>query len=269
MPGDRDRTEDIWPLGEPDNLPPPPESMRAMARRLVRLIERIRDLPMKVSLLVDTFQKVTYEEGATLIAELLRETDSTPSGKALRIALAISLGEGSSLPERFRAGILQEARSRGDESVANLLAPRGAYRSLAKDDLPPPPPGSPTRELSLGERRALARRPNRNTLERLMVDPEPLVIRNLLRNPRLTEADVLRLASRRPCPSAVLAEIYASQRWICRRRVQLALVLNPYNRTDISLRLLETLGMEDLKTVAKEGTVDPVVRRAAQAALEG
>jgi hypothetical protein len=46
------------------------------------------------------------------------------------------------------------------------------------------------RPLTLGERKALARRPDRDTMQRLLRDPHPDVIRRCLRNPYVTEPDV-------------------------------------------------------------------------------
>ncbi len=263
-----DLPERPWPLGQPENVLPPPESMRARGRRLLDLMERIPELQMRVALLAESLAEVTREEGATLLAELLRGAHGHEAGRRLRIALALALSSEALREAGVLDGIQQEAEARHDVAVGNLLRSRGPYRSVRKEHLPKPPPGSPSRELSLGERRALARRPERHTLERLMVDPDPLVIGNLLRNPRLTEDDVVRLASRRPCPSEVLAEIARSRRWILRRRVLMALVLNPYNRTDIALRLLESLPGDALREVAREPSIDPLLREAA-AALRG
>ncbi|MFB6265088.1 MAG: hypothetical protein ABEL76_15925, partial [Bradymonadaceae bacterium] len=59
-------------------------------------------------------------------------------------------------------------------------------------------------EIPIGERRTLARRADVDVLKRLALDPSPLVIRNLLSNPDLTEEEVLRIASRRPTDPAIL-----------------------------------------------------------------
>ena len=56
------------------------------------------------------------------------------------------------------------------------------------------------RPLTLGERKSLARRPDRDLIARVMRDPNPDVIRILLNNPGLTESDVVRVCARRPVP---------------------------------------------------------------------
>ena len=83
------------------------------------------------------------------------------------------------------------------------------------------------RTLTLGERKSLARRPDRAAIDRLLRDPHPVVIRRLLENPRVTEDDVVRLAARRPGQPEVLAEIARTPAWLHRARVRLALILNP------------------------------------------
>jgi len=257
-----------WPLGKPQNIPPQPESMRGRAEEMLRRLDALSEPYLRTCLVAESLRAVTWEEGAVLLAELLQTARTSPGGKAARLALTLALGDAELVPAQLASGLLREAQERGHAQVAALLAVRGAYGRLENRRLPPPPPGSPSRELTLGERRALARKPDRKSLEKLLLDPEPMVIRNLLPNPRLIEQDVLRIASRRPCRADVLSEIAGSPRWICRPSIQLALVLNPYNRTEISLRLVEILPRSSLRQVAQESAIDPLIREAAQRVLE-
>ena len=71
------------------------------------------------------------------------------------------------------------------------------------------------RPLTLGERKSLARKPDRRMFDRVLRDPHPDVIALLLQNPRLTETDVVRLCSRRPGVAEVLSRVFAS-RWSLR-----------------------------------------------------
>ncbi len=105
------------------------------------------------------------------------------------------------------------------------------------------------RELTLGERKSLARRPDRDTMQRLLADPHPDVIRRCLRNPRMTEDDVVRLAARRPGRPGVLVEIARSQ-WTHRPRVRMALVLNPATPEEIAQRIAGLLLRPELELVA-------------------
>lgn len=79
------------------------------------------------------------------------------------------------------------------------------------------------------------------------------VIRELLLNPRLTEALVVRVAARRPVRPEVLVEIFASPRWGVRMAVRRAIALNPCAPAELAARLLPHLATEDLRAIAGDG----------------
>lgn len=120
------------------------------------------------------------------------------------------------------------------------------------------------RPLTLGERKALARRPTRQVLEKLLADPDPSVIRLLLNNPKVIEDDVVRLAARRPNRPDVLAEIAKSPRWAHRRRVRMALILNPSTPAEIAVPLVGLLMRSELRLVQSSTDVAPIVRTTAR-----
>jgi hypothetical protein len=116
------------------------------------------------------------------------------------------------------------------------------------------------RPLTLGERKSLARRPDRDTLQRLFGDPHPEVMRRLLRNPRLTEDDVVRLAARRPGRAEQLAEIAREPRWAHRPRVRMALVMNPATPPEMASRIAGLLLRPELAFVARSPGVPAAIR---------
>jgi hypothetical protein len=124
------------------------------------------------------------------------------------------------------------------------------------------------RVLTLGERRALARRPTRAAFDKLLRDPHPMVVKNLLQNPRLTEDDVLRMASRRPPYPEVLAEIARHASWAQRPRVRMAIVMNPGTPSELAVPLLSLLIRPELAQVVGAPAVPAIVRAAAKDLLE-
>jgi hypothetical protein len=118
------------------------------------------------------------------------------------------------------------------------------------------------RPLTLGERKSLAKRPDRNLLERLLADPHPDVIRGVLKNPRLTEDDVVRFVARVPSRPELLGQVARSPEWVHRPRVRLALVLNPFTSPAHSVPLTGLLLRHELRLVV-ESTTTPLVVRAA------
>ena len=120
------------------------------------------------------------------------------------------------------------------------------------------------RELTLGERKSLARRPNRRAFEKLCSDPHPLVIRQLLENPKMVEDDAIRIATLRPARPAALRELVRAHRWLSRPRVRMAIMLNPGSPSVIAMPLLGLCTREELRDVLRstETSLVPPRRRA-------
>jgi hypothetical protein len=163
-----------------------------------------------------------------------------------------------------------------EEAVGeSLLALERLIRSPPRSSRRPPsssapPPDSPHggqrgegeskgRPVPLGQRKSLARRPDRETLQRMLRDPHPDVIRRCLANPRLVEDDVVRLSARRPGRSEILAEV-ARSAWIHRPRVRMALVMNPATPVEMVVRLLGLLLRPELSLAARSPGVAAPVR---------
>lgn len=118
------------------------------------------------------------------------------------------------------------------------------------------------RELSLGERKALARRPTRAAFDKLLRDPHPLVVGQLLENPLLTEDDIVRLVARRPAnPDAQRA--VARTAWLCRPRVRMALIHNPGTPSAIAIPLLAACTRPELVEVRNSSECSLPVRETA------
>ena len=120
------------------------------------------------------------------------------------------------------------------------------------------------RQLTLGERRAMARKARGDQLIRLLVDPDPGVIGNVLNNPHTTESTVLAICAHRPTPSAALVCVIRAPRWIQQHQVKLALVNNPCLALRFSVPLLITLRRREVTSVRDDGTLSPLLRLAAQ-----
>jgi hypothetical protein len=97
---------------------------------------------------------------------------------------------------------------------------------------------------------------NPHILEKLLLDPDPIVLDHLLRNPRLTEEHVLRIAARRPISEPALRMLADSARFSVRPRVRAAIARNPYCPTDLALQLIGTLPLPVLREMRADAALD-------------
>jgi hypothetical protein len=242
--------------------------LEAELRSLERVLRAIAEPAMRRERLLERLEEAGPERGYALVAGALRRPgDPAPHLPTVREVLLDCLREGGAarpLHPGLRDALLGEADRRDDSFVRRLL--RDAQAVSVLDDpavqLPRAMAGLP-----LGVRRTLARGLDPHVLERLLLDPDPVVIAHLLANPRLTEDHVVRIAARRPVAASTLDVIQRSRRFGGRPRVRTALARNPYCPADLAIRLLGTLPLAEVRAVAGDGTLHPETRRHARAEL--
>jgi len=153
------------------------------------------------------------------------------------------------------------ARRKDYPEVVRLMQNLPPARHLGEDEELEPDPV--LADLTLGHKRELARTRNYDLINRLCHDQDPVVIQNLLRNPRVTIKEVVKIASKRPTNAKILWVIYRDLKWNCHYVVKMTLINNPYTPTPISLALLLYLMEQDLVDVAENMILHPAVREAA------
>lgn len=113
----------------------------------------------------------------------------------------------------------------------------------------------------LKSRARLTRDPDE--LSRLAVASNASVIREVLKNPRLTEDLVVRIAARRPARPEPLEEIWRSARWNMQPAVRRALVFNPYLNPEVAVKIVPLMAAPDLKDLSTDRNVHLSVRELA------
>ena len=145
------------------------------------------------------------------------------------------------------------------------------FLDLPPHKLPPINPDGPedpfSKDLTLGHRKSLAKSREMNVIRKLLKDQEPAVIRDLLLNAHLTEAEILKIASLKPTSPQVLEEIFRSPKWAARYRVKKALVCNPYCPPSVAVHLLKFLLISDLREIVGFENLHLAVKEAAHQLL--
>lgn len=238
------------------------------AHRLRKVLLSLPDVTLRVGWLRAHLAELREADAAELLSSLCDEGErADPDAREALLIVAMLLAQSGDSPfvERLR----QHAEARRLLSLARLLRRGSDSPSSSRSPGEPPVPDYGTgRELTLGERRSLARSTNRKLLEKLLRDPHALVLRQLLGNPRLTEDDVVRLAARRPLGSAIVEALTDSPRWLQRPRVRLTLLLNPGTPESVSMPLLAVCTRPELREVVHGVDAPLALRASAQELLE-
>ena len=233
-----------------------------MAAALCRRLAGIADPEQRARSLGSQLAEYDPELIAATLAEIIEAADRREPGADLLVKAMITPGLRIAWEERLAIQVVAHARSAGRYDLA------GMFLDLPPMDerLAPPPPPLPKAlaKVPLGTRRSLARRSDIGLIERLLGDPDPAVVANLLNNPRITEVEVVRMAARSPVREEVLTAIARHPRWGVRERVRVTLAHNPGTPTGITLGLLHLLLDQELREIAADSRLSQVVTSRAE-----
>ncbi len=232
-----------------------------------RVILGLPEMGLRIEWLRDYLTTTPCERAAGELEAVCEASErSDPRARETVLALALLLARFGD--QSFVGRLRERAEQQHLLSLGRLLR-----RAPAQPRSVPPPGQAPVpdygrgRELTVGERRSLARMPSRRAFDKLLSDPHPLVIRQLLENPRLTEDDVVRIAARRPVrPEAVIA-IARSERWLKRPRIRLTILLNPGSPPDVAMPLLAACTRTELLEIVHGPDMSKVLRATARELL--
>lgn len=119
------------------------------------------------------------------------------------------------------------------------------------------------RNLSRIEKLLLAPKADRSERQVLIQDNDAQVIFSLLKNPRITTEEVIRIA-RSPLLSSIAAELIAkTTTWASNSEIRAALVHNARTPPALAIKLLPTLPEPEIRQIAKSGGVSQALKQAA------
>jgi hypothetical protein len=267
--------------------------MSTHALRWTRSVTALRETALRAAFLRSEIARADIDALATALNDLCaRAEQADPLAREVLVAMVAALSdpELKARIEAVRALASEQAlwplarllrqgrRTRRAHPRHRQACPDPEPTSGTRSSSPPPAPSQPGqrgiatsasgRPLTLGERRALARKPSRGALDKLLTDPHPMVIRNVLKNPRITEDDVVRLAAKRPAHADAIVEIARDTRWSHRPRVRMAIVQNPGAPPEVAVPMIGLLIRPELVQVLAATDVPAVVRAAATELLQ-
>jgi hypothetical protein len=134
-----------------------------------------------------------------------------------------------------------------DEIVKRLSVPmEDRHSSLS--------PWDRIRNLSQMDKLLLAVKADRSERAILAQDNDPRVLLSLLRNPRLTVDEVVRVAKSSFLTFQIADVIMKASQWIGNLDVRVALIHNPKTPPAFQMRILPTLPEAEIRSIARAGT---------------
>ncbi|HNQ84971.1 MAG TPA: hypothetical protein PLP82_03190 [Deltaproteobacteria bacterium] len=117
--------------------------------------------------------------------------------------------------------------------------------------------------MSVSEKLDLARKAPKEARSILIRDSNKLVQLAVVSSPKITESEILAIASSRQVNDDVLKEIGMNKDWLRNYQVRLALVNNPKTPLSIAMAQITYLNQRDLALLAKsKGVPRPIVTAA-------
>ncbi len=239
----------------------PVEVLTSVKRRAAALSE----LTMQSQVARVLVEDVDAECSAFVLDQLVRgAVTSDPASQAALLGLVFALlSQHAEADYDALRHVYEVAASEGRNHLRFLLLDLPPHRAVKDPRTLLEPRLLFDRDVSLGERKAMAVASNRRVLEKLMADYHPHVVHKLCLNPALREADIVSLAARRPNLADALRQIALTPKWLNNYAVRYAIVSNPYTQTGITLKLLPFLHGRDLRRVAQSSELHPAVAQAA------
>jgi len=177
------------------------------------------------------------------------------------VALAVD-GDTGALVETLRARVGGPGAAELEEAVEDIVEEtgQGPVRDNVWDRL---------RSITRTEKLLLAPKADRVERAILAQDNDPQVLFLLLKNPRLTADEVIRIAKSPFLTFQTAEAIVKSTQWLSNVEVRVALVHNAKTPVAFALRLLATLPESEVRTISHGAATSMALKQAALKKLQG
>lgn len=124
------------------------------------------------------------------------------------------------------------------------------------------------KEMSMGQKIKLALSGNKSSRELLVKDANKIISLAVLKNPRISEDEVMKVANTKGTPEDLLRQIARNKEWIKNYSIKMGMISNPKTPLAISIKLIDTLYENDLHKIAKSKNVPSALASTARRKLD-
>jgi hypothetical protein len=118
-------------------------------------------------------------------------------------------------------------------------------------------------KLSTPQKIRLAILGNREARNFLIHSPNKTVSLAVLKNPQITENEVVKYAQQKNLPEEIILAIAKNQKWIKNYPIKLAVISNPKTPLSVAVNFLMHLHDHDLRSLSRDKSVSAVLSRTA------
>lgn len=108
---------------------------------------------------------------------------------------------------------------------------------------------------------------NKEARDILLKDSNKLVSSTVLKNPRITEDEIVKVVNSRSISDEIIRQVANNKEWLKKYPIKLGVVNNPKTPLTIALRLLNQLNEKDVQHIAKSKNVSSALSAAARKAV--
>lgn len=119
-------------------------------------------------------------------------------------------------------------------------------------------------KLSVSQKVKLALSGNKSARELLVKESNKLVCGGVLKNPRITDDEILKLATTKGTSEDILRTISNGRKWLEKYSIRLAVTTNPKTPSVVSIKLLTALNDSDVQKISKSKNVPSLLSGAAK-----
>ena len=123
-------------------------------------------------------------------------------------------------------------------------------------------------QLNMGQKLKLALSGNKSARSLLIKDSNKMISMAVLKNPRITEEEVQKVALTKGTNDEMLRQIARNKEWVKSYGIRVGMLTNPKTTLTVSLKLLDTVYEKDLQSIAKSKNVPNTLSSAARRKLD-
>jgi hypothetical protein len=202
--------------------------------------------------------------GGLFLSSTERAAEMSTIQLNLRLSQGGSFGTSATVVRLFEGGFAVSIDANPQEILSSLTArPQAPNENEESAGEKQTSVWDRIRALPYAEKIILAGKADRSERAVLIQDNDPQILYYLLKNPRITTEEVLRIARMTSISAAVADQIAKTTQWSGNQEIRSALVNNPRTPTPLALKLLPTLPEFEIRHIAKSTGVSQALKQAA------